>query len=375
VQGKESNKTSSTITPSAWLSHFQNLNELKTEFKQRLQQLEHRLSNLEKSKCFTDLDTKISESEISTAISSLKVNKSPGLGNISNNMLKYGQTYLLPSLHKIFNACLTYDRYPESWSVGYITPIHKGNDASNPNNYRGITITNTLGKLFNKIIDIRLDKFLEKHKIIHDCQIGFTKKARTSDHMFILKTIIDKYCNNKDGRVFACFVDFQKAFDTVIHTWIKIKLLQTGIGTNFYNIIKNMYAQSKSCVRLHNKITDFFPTGLGVKQGDNLSPNLFKIFVNDLPDYLQDTPDPIFANTRPVHCLMYADDIILLSSSAQGLQQKLNRLNEYCKDWCLNINTDKTKVLIFNKAGRHITQKCLFNDIHIGVFHNTDILE
>jgi len=118
-------------------------------------------------------------------------------------MLKYGQTYLLPSLHKIFNACLTYDRYPESWSVGYITPIHKGNDASNPNNYRGITITNTLGKLFNKIIDIRLDKFLEKHKVIHDCQIGFTKKARTSDHMFILKTIIDKYCNNKDGRVFA----------------------------------------------------------------------------------------------------------------------------------------------------------------------------
>ena len=61
---------------------------------------------------------------------------------------------------------------------------------------------------------------------------------------------------------------------------------------------------------------------------------------------------------------MYADDIILLSSSAQGLQQKLNRLNEYCKDWCLNINTDKTKVLIFNKAGRHITQHFLFNDIN-----------
>lgn len=85
-------ETSSTIIPSAWLSHFQNLNELKTEFKQRLQQLEHRLSNLEKSKFFTDLDTKISESEISTTISSLKINKSPGLDNISNN---YGQTLLI----------------------------------------------------------------------------------------------------------------------------------------------------------------------------------------------------------------------------------------------------------------------------------------
>lgn len=86
--------------------------------------------------------------------------------------------------------------------------------------------------------------------------------------MFILKTITDKYCNNKYGRVFACFVDFQKAFDTVIHTGIKMKLLQTRIGTNFYTIITNIYAQNKSCVRLHNKITNCFPTGLGVKQGD-----------------------------------------------------------------------------------------------------------
>jgi hypothetical protein len=80
-----------------------------------------------------------------------------------------------------------------------------------------------------------------------------------------------------------------------------------------------MYAQSKSCIRLHNKITDFFPTRLGVKQGGNISPNLFKIFINDLPDYLRDTQDPVYVKTRPVHCLMYADDIILLSSSAQGL--------------------------------------------------------
>ena len=87
--------------------------------------------------------------------------------------------------------------------------------------------------------------------------MGFTKKAGTSDHMFILKTIIDKYCKTKEGRVYACFVDFQKAFDTVIHTGIKIKLLQNGISTHFYNIIKSMYSQSKSCVKnkgWHNRI-------------------------------------------------------------------------------------------------------------------------
>jgi hypothetical protein len=82
------------------------------------------------------------------------------------------------------------------------------------NNYRGISVTSALGKLFNSILDNRLDMILEKHQIIDTCQVGFTRKARTTDHLFILKCIIDTYCSSKDGRVFACFVDFQKAFDT-----------------------------------------------------------------------------------------------------------------------------------------------------------------
>ena len=72
---------------------------------------------------------------------------------------------------------------------------------------------------------------------------------------------------SKDGRVFACFVDFQKAFDTVIHTGIQIKLLHAGVGSLFYNIICRMYEISKSCVKVSNGITDFFPIKVGVKQG------------------------------------------------------------------------------------------------------------
>jgi hypothetical protein len=60
--------------------------------------------------------------------------------------------------------------------------------------------------------------------------------------MFILKTIIDKDCKTKDGRVYACFIDFYKAFDTVIHPGIKIKLLKMGVGTNFYKVIQSMYS-------------------------------------------------------------------------------------------------------------------------------------
>ena len=94
--------------------------------------------------------------------------------------------------------------------------------------------------------------------------------------VYSLLTITDKYCKTKDGRVYACFIDFHKAFDTVIHSGIKIKLLKIGVGTNFYQVIQSMYSSSKSCVRLSNCMTDFFPIKVGVKQGDNLSPNLFK---------------------------------------------------------------------------------------------------
>ena len=100
----------------------------------------------------------------------------------------------------------------------------------------------------NCVLNSSLDKFLIKFNIKDECQIGFKTKARTSDHMFVLKTIIDKYCNSGNGRQYACFVDFQKAYDTVIHTGIKLKLLEIGVGSLFYNIIKNMYALIKSCL-------------------------------------------------------------------------------------------------------------------------------
>ena len=78
----------------------------------------------------------------------------------------------------------------------YISPIFKTGDSSNPENYRGITITSNIGKVFNNRL---IDKFLEENQTIEKVQIGFTKNARTSDHMFVLESLIDKYTNMKGG--------------------------------------------------------------------------------------------------------------------------------------------------------------------------------
>ena len=369
-ESKNCNDNCSVIDSSTWFSHFRNLNLVKDRFKARLEYLEKQLSHLEKTKCFNELDMPIKDSEISKVLAKLKTSKSPGMDNISNNMLKQGQSILIPSLRKLYNTCLASGRYPKSWAAGFITTIHKSNNITDPNNYRGITVTSAIGKVFNSVLNNRFDDYLLKNHLIHDCQLGFTKKARTSDHMFIIKCIFDKYCNTKDGNVYACFVDFQKAFDTVIHTGIKIKLLSIGVGTSFYNVIKSMYELSRSCVKVQNSLTDFFPVTLGVKQGDNLSPNLFKLFINDLPEYLKGSADPILLNNRPVDCLLYADDLVLFSTSAKGLQARLDILESYCKDWCLNVNPSKTKVLVFNKAGRHISEKFTLENKNIECVNN-----
>lgn len=123
---------------------------------------------------------------------------------------------------------------------------------------------------------------------------------------------------------------------TLLYVDIKLKLLQIGMemGSKSYNVIDSMYSLSicSVCVRLKDQVTECFSIKSGVKQGDVLSPNLFKIFINDLPTYLQNTDDSVSLNDNFLHCLMYADDIVLLSSSPFGFQQKLDWLAKFCKD-------------------------------------------
>jgi hypothetical protein len=120
-------------------------------------------------------------------------------------MLKSSQTFIIEILHKLFNSILSNGSFPKIWAKGIIVPIFKNGIKDDPANYRGLTT------------GIRLDKFCIKRQLIRNEQIGFSKGNRTSDHIFVLKTVIDKYCKQGSKRLFSCFVDFRRAFDTVRH--------------------------------------------------------------------------------------------------------------------------------------------------------------
>ena len=115
------------------------------------------------------------------------------------------------------------------------------------------------------------------------------------------------------------------------------------------NTLKNMYKKTECAVKFGNKLTQFFKCKKGVRQGDPLSPLLFNIFINGVFDRLRNNNcDPVtFDEETHFSALAYADDIVLLSTTAEGLQKALDTTEQYCKEWKLNINHKKTKCMTF----------------------------
>ena len=156
---------------------------------------------------------------------------------------------------------------------------------------------------------------------------------------------------SKTKQLYACFVDFRKAYDSVWREGLLFKLLKMNIRGKVFNIIEDMLSNVLSTIKIHNNVSESFKTTNGVKQGDILSPLLFNLFINDLPDALGINEYTPSLDTKKINCLMYADDLVILSEDPRGLQHSLNNLDEYCSTWKLDVNLNETKVLKFQQNG------------------------
>ena len=168
------NKNELNISLSDWKNHFQVLNNSTGETDQGDEDFINKLVEKENELIFNELDFVITENEIEKAIRSLKNSKASGLSMIINEMVKYGQLTLTPLLCKLFNLVLSSGIYLKIWSIGYtcITPLHKSGSTSDPSNYRGITLSDIIGKLFNRVLNNRLSKFFISHNIINKSKLG-----------------------------------------------------------------------------------------------------------------------------------------------------------------------------------------------------------
>ena len=192
------------------------------------------------------LNSNLSFEEVSKAIDSTKNAKA--YLELPNEVTKNKNAKAL--LHSLFNICFISGLNPTEWDFSNIKPIpKKDKDPRDPLNNRCITIMCCIAKIYSRILNGRLQKYLEENKILVDEQNGFRATRSCIDHIFTLCTVLR---NRKEMGLdtFLAFIDFQKAFDSVDRNLLLYKLSKIGISGHFYKAIASLYSNPRSRVVL-----------------------------------------------------------------------------------------------------------------------------
>eukprot|EP00745_Piridium_sociabile_P006243 TRINITY_DN14019_c0_g1_i8.p1 TRINITY_DN14019_c0_g1~~TRINITY_DN14019_c0_g1_i8.p1 ORF type:complete len:809 (-),score=78.12 TRINITY_DN14019_c0_g1_i8:134-2281(-) len=299
-----------------------------------------------------DLDRAITEDEVRSALRHLKAGKACGSDRILAEMLKSAEEILSGFLTKLFNTVFLSGTFPDMWRQAILVPIFKKGDRDSPSNYRGISLLSLIGKCYTSILNTRLYHWLEDNKKISETQAGFRKGYNTSDHIFTLYAAIQKYLS-KPAKLYVCFVDLRRAFDSVQHDTLLRALIHSGTSGIFTKAVMAMYDSLKACVRVKNDLTNYFDCPQGLRQGCVASTTLFSTIINQLAEQLSVDGKhgiQLCPGLVELFIIMFADDLALLSSSPTGLQNQLNCLVNALSNLRLEINCDKTKVMVFRKG-------------------------
>ena len=266
------------------------------------------------------LDFEITLEELKEASYVLRNGKAPGPDAISNEMLKCILEAKPSILLKLFNSILIYNGKTTDWYTSMLILLHKKGKKTEPTNYRGISLLSCVSKLFTAILNKRLLNFVKERNILSEEQLGFVAGNRTSDAHIIIHNIIQKYCHKENKRIHSCFVDFSKAFDSIPRDTLFNKLKTYGITGNFYNVLKNMYSNDTTRIKLGEYLTETIYPNQGVRQGCILSPLLFNIYLADLPRRLQLAQNGPKIGDKLVNNIIWADDLVILSETEEGLK-------------------------------------------------------
>lgn len=282
--------------------------------------------------------------ELRSVIKKLKNRKAPGEDEIHNLMLKNLSQKALVLLTKIFNGCLALGYFPDSWKTAKVIALKKpGKDDTIPSNFRPISLLPSTGKLFEKIIYKRLQKYTDQS--ICNEQFGFRASHSTVQQLARVSEHIAHNLNVKQSTGMF-LLDIEKAFDTVWHDGLLHKLMSFGMPLSLVKLIQSYLQNRNFRVHIGHTKSSLHPIPAGVPQGSILGPYLFILYVNDVP--LQPR----------THLACFADDTASFTSSKDvdliidRLQLSLNALQTYFSNWKLKLNSSKTEAILFTRQRR-----------------------
>ena len=291
--------------------------------------------------CLSDSSDNLSFSEvdIEKVINKLHNGKSPDEYGISAEHFKAGKSELVPVITKIFNHILDTKKIPAVFKTGVITPVlKKGKDSKLLENYRGITVTAIFGKIFEYAL-------LEKlHIAQSEMQFGFTEGLSPAMAGLLISEAKAESQENKT-HIYAATLDSQKAFDVVHHAILLDKLVQTNIHDTSWLVIRDLYSDISSRVKLLDGLSDSFPINQGVGQGRILSTGFYKVYIDELLRILKSKRLGLRIGTVYIGCPTCADDIALLALSPDELQLMLYEALNYSKKNRYQIHPTKSCVI------------------------------
>jgi hypothetical protein len=288
-----------------------------------------------------------SRAEISKAIKALKKNKAPGPDSIPAEALKADLETSTDMMYNLIGKIWEEEDVPKEWKDGHIIKLPKKGDLSKCENYRGIMLLSTPGKILNRIILNRLKSAVDSS--LRDQQAGFRAERSCTDQIATLRIILEQSQEFRSP-LHITFVDYAKAFDSLDREVLWQLMRHYGIPEKYIHLIRNSYTGMTSRVVHEGQLSESFPVTTGVRQGCLLSPFLFLLAVDWIMkettkgrrNGIQWTP------FKQLEDLDFADDLALLSHSHTQTQEKIGQLDQHSEQTGLRISIKKTKVLRAN---------------------------
>ena len=282
---------------------------------------------------------------ISDIINNLKVSKSTGTCPIPTNLLKVARAYISVPFSDICNSSFEEVIFPDKNKIAKVIPSHKKGSTKDVNNYRPISLLSTFSKIMENLVAIRLNTYLDLRNIISPEQFGFRAGFSTTHSLIsitetIKRTIEEKY-------VCGVFIDLTKAFDTVNHDILLLKLEHYGINDKALTWFKSYLTDRNQFVSLNEVESNMNIISRRVPQGSVLGPLLFLLYINDLPNI-----------SKHLKFFLFADDtnIYYVSNDLKNREKKMNKELQKLYEWlCINrltLNISKTNFIIFHAINK-----------------------
>jgi hypothetical protein len=295
-----------------------------------------------------ELHRDFTEQEIKDCLCRTKRSKATGIDGLLAKIWKtFGaKEERLEILENLFNKIRIHEVYPEDWKMAIVCPLYKSEGRRrDPGNYREIFLLPAQSKVFSNVLAGGLRDWLTDKRMVSKFQLGFVKNKRTIDNIFVIKTTVDKYLREKRGRIYWCFVDLKKVFDSVNREALWYKRRKKGISEDLVDCIRLMYDGIQSGVKCGDDlIREAVDHRVGIRQGCSLSPYLFNAFIDDIMDEVGNGNNhaPTIAKFW-IPGQLFADNLALGAFTDLGLQMGIGTIVACCSKWNLKCNLENKK--------------------------------